>query len=78
MQYTPVGSTYIYFRYTEDACVMVAVNHGKKEVTLEGDRYKERLNGYSSGIDKMTDMHIGNLQYINLAPNSIMVIELRK
>jgi glycosidase len=78
MQYTPIGSTYVYFRYTEDSCVMVAVNRGKMEVTLEGDRYKERLNGYSSGIDIMNEEPVENLQSIKLAPNSIKVIELRK
>jgi hypothetical protein len=48
------------------------------EVTLEGDRYKERLNGYSSGIDIMNEEPVENLQSIKLAPNSIKVIELRK
>ena len=78
MQFTPEGSTYVYFRYTDQTCFMIAVNSGSSLVKLNTKRMEERLKGYKNGFDHAADQQIKNLSEIELAPKSISIIELLK
>jgi glycosidase len=78
MQYTPEGSTYVFFRYTAEECFLVAVNRGKDKVKLDTQRMQERLKGFSKGHDHVNDTKLTALQQIELEPNSIRIIELMK
>jgi glycosidase len=78
MQFTPEGNTYVYFRYTNTECFMVAVNRGEKEEVLDTKRMQERLTGFAKGLDHVSNEEITNLVKINLAPNSIRIIGLSK
>ena len=78
MQFTPEGSSYVFFRYTDEACFMIAVNSGSSQVKLDTKRMEERLQGYKTGLDHASDQQIKNLAEIDLAPNSIRIIELMK
>ena len=78
MQFTPEGSSYVFFRYTDEACFMIAVNSGSNQVKLDTKRMEERLKGYKSGFDHASDQQIKNLAEIDLAPKSIRIIELMK
>ncbi len=78
MQFTPEGSTYVYFRYTEQESYMVAVNTGDNMVQLDTKRMEERLHGFTKGFNHVANQKIENLSQIALAPNSIQIIELLK
>ncbi len=78
MQFTPEGSSYVFFRYTDEACFMIAVNSGSSQVKLDTKRMEERLQGYKTGLDHASDQQIKNLAEIDLAPKSIRIIELMK
>ena len=78
MQFTPEGSSYVFFRYTDEACFMIAVNSGSNQVKLDTKRMEERLQGYKTGLDHASDQQIKNLAEIDLAPKSIRIIELMK
>ncbi|MCF8255660.1 MAG: cyclomaltodextrinase N-terminal domain-containing protein [Bacteroidia bacterium] len=78
MQFTPEGNTYVYFRYTPTECFMIAINRGEKEEVIDTKRMQERLNGYVSGKDHVSDEELSDLKKIKLAPNSIRIIELGK
>lgn len=78
MQYTPEGSTYVFFRYTNDECFMIAVNRGNEKVKLDTKRMQERTAKFTNGFDHVNETKLGSLQSIELEPNSIRIIELMK
>lgn len=78
MQFTPEGSTYVYFRYTDQECFMIALNSSSSSVKLETKRMEERINGFKTGYDHAAEQKIDNISEIELAPNSIRIIELMR
>ncbi|MBU3662362.1 MAG: alpha-amylase, partial [Bacteroidetes bacterium] len=78
MQFTPEGSTYVFFRYNEKEAYMIVVNRGNEKVNLDTQRMTERLKNYQNGLDHMTDEKLESLSNIKLEPNSIRIIELMK
>ncbi len=78
MQFTPEGSTYVFFRYNADSCFMIAVNRGTEPVKLDTERMQERLAGYNRGTDHVNNENLNSLSQIKLEPNSIRIIELLK
>ncbi len=78
MQFTPEGSTYVFFRYTNEECFMVAVNRGNEKVKLDTKRMQERMVKFTNGFDHVSETKVNSLQSIELEPNSIRIIELMK
>ncbi|WP_338869773.1 glycoside hydrolase family 13 protein [Spirosoma sp. SC4-14] len=76
MQFLPQDGTYVYFRYDGAKTVMVATNTNDKELRLDTSRFAERMNGYSSARNVLTDQSIGDLKQINLPAKSALVLEL--
>lgn len=76
MHYAPVDGVYTYFRYTDTACVMVVLNKNEKVYTLDPGRFTERLEGYSSARDVITNIHFDLNIPLNLAPRTVYVLEL--
>ena len=55
MQFVPEeNSFYVYFRYTHNELVMVAINNGRSEKTIEWSRFAEITNGYKHGFNVVT------------------------
>ena len=76
MQYTPIHYVYTYFRYDESETVMVVFNRGKETVSLDLDRFSERLGGSQFANDVLTGKRINIETTMNLEPMSVMVLEL--
>jgi glycosidase len=77
--FIPEDNTYVYFRYNEDRCIMVALNNSEKELkALDHKRFKECLTGYTVGIDVMTGNPINYLEAFTIPPKSALLIELKK
>ncbi|MGM0551362.1 MAG: alpha-amylase family glycosyl hydrolase, partial [Bacteroidota bacterium] len=76
-QFIPSEEQYVYFRHTDEACLMVILNNDNKAVSLYTERFKECLEGFSHGKDIITQELIEQLDKIQLAPKSIRIIELK-
>lgn len=78
MQFLPQDGTYVYFRYDGTKTVMIATNTEEKEILLDTSRFAERMNGYSSARNVLTDQSITDLKQIKLPAKSALVLELIK
>jgi glycosidase len=55
MQFVPQDGIYVYFRYSDAETVMVVVNKNPESRDLSLDRFRERLEGFSTGKDVATE-----------------------
>lgn len=78
MQFVPEDNTWVYFRYTDSACVMMLFNSSDQTKVLEGKRFKEQLYKYKQGKDILTGNKISDLEFISISPRGVMVLELMK
>ncbi|WP_080241199.1 glycoside hydrolase family 13 protein [Spirosoma rigui] len=78
MQFLPQEGTYVYFRYDGSKTVMVATNTNDKEIVLDTARFAERMTGFSSARNVLTDTSIGDLKAIKLPAKTALVLELKK
>jgi glycosidase len=78
LHFIPYKDTYVYFRYDNNNCVMVAINNGKEDVTLDYNRHYEILKNYISGKEIITDRNISDLKNITVPAQSSIIVELYK
>lgn len=78
MQYVPQNGTYVYFRYDANKTVMVATNSSDREISLDTVRFAERMNGFSSARNVLTDEKLTDLKLIKLPAKTALVLELMK
>lgn len=77
--FLPEDDVYVYFRYNDDACVMVAVNNSTNELkALDHKRFSECLDGYSGGINVITGEAVNYLEAFTIPPKSALLLELKK
>ncbi|MCU0446976.1 MAG: glycoside hydrolase family 13 protein [Microscillaceae bacterium] len=77
MHFIPEDNLYVYFRYDDQETVMVVLNNHQSAKTLDMQRFKERLRGFSSAYNVITGENISALQTLNLPPKSATVLELK-
>ncbi len=77
-QYLPQNGTYVYFRYDTGKTVMVATNSTEKEISLDTDRFSERMNGFTSAKNVLTDEKLTDLKLLKLPAKTAVVLELGK
>ncbi|NQZ75470.1 MAG: glycoside hydrolase family 13 protein [Ekhidna sp.] len=51
--FIPENNVYVYFRYTEQECVMVIINGDQEEKEIDPSRYAEFLSKFTRGINIM-------------------------
>ena len=78
MQFIPQDGVYTYFRYSDEACVMVIANVGKEVKKVDGTRFAERTSGYSAGVDVVSGAAIADLKTLRVPAQTAWVVELRK
>ncbi|WP_151086151.1 alpha-amylase family glycosyl hydrolase [Hymenobacter baengnokdamensis] len=79
MQFIPQDGVYTYFRYNEGGeCVMIIANNTKEEKKVDGTRYAERTDGFSSGVEVVSGAAITDLKTLHLPAHTAWVVELRK
>lgn len=76
MQFLPENGTYVYFRYDGTKTVMVATNTTDQEISLDTARFAERMNGFKSARNVLTDQVISDLKTIKLSGKTALVLEL--
>lgn len=75
--FKPNNDLYVYFRYTDNECVMVAVNASQNDATIDWDYYAERTGGYSSGYDIISEQNIELGKELIIPKQSSAIIELK-
>jgi len=78
MQYAPQNGTYVYFRYDGKQTVMVVMNTGDKERTIDVKRFVERTNGFSKARNIVTSATNDLDAEWNLPAKTIWIMELNK
>ncbi|WP_235904255.1 glycoside hydrolase family 13 protein [Arcticibacter tournemirensis] len=78
MQYVPENGIYVYFRYNDDKTVMIIMNSNDKEGSVNTARFTERVSGYSSAVNVISQENIGALQTIKVPAKTTLVLELKK
>lgn len=78
MQFLPQNGVYAYARYNGSQTVMVFMNSQKDEVTLNTDRFAERMTGFSTARNVLTDEIISSLGTVKIPGKTALVLELRK
>jgi glycosidase len=78
MQFLPQNNVYAYARYTDAQTVMVFMNSGKKDATVETARFAERMKGYSRARNVLTGEVISNLTTLNVPAQTALLLELQR
>ncbi len=78
MQFVPYDGVYVYFRYTDNACVMVVMNTSDKKVDLSTKNYTERMQSYSKAKNIMTQTELTDIKTITIPAMQAEVFELMK
>ena len=76
MQFNPIGNVYAYFRYDDDDTVMVVFNKDTEAVELDMYRFDEILGDAREATDVITGRTFDIESEIELAPRSVMVLEI--
>ena len=78
MQFIPQDGVYTYFRYSDSECVMVIANNTKDEKTVDGTRFAERFDGFTSGVEVVSGAVVPDLKTLRVPAHTAWVVELRK
>lgn len=76
LHFAPHNGVYVYFRYTDQARVMVAVNHTDEPKTLSTKRYQQGFAGHQSGVDVISGESVSLSKELTLKPRSAQILEL--
>jgi glycosidase len=76
MQFVPENGIYVYFRYDETETVMVVLNNNPNDMTLDLERFEERIEGFDRGKDILSGEKFKMAESIELNPKSARIIEL--
>ncbi len=69
---------YVYFRYTENELLMVAVNNSREEKKINWSRFAEITGGYTSGSDIMSGATVKIGDELMIAPQQVQVIHFKR
>src|SRR5690606_13455120 len=78
MHFIPEDGVYVYFRYNDTESVIVILNNNATEKTLSTKRFTERLTGFTSAENIVTQQSVTNLQQLTLPGKSATILELKK
>jgi len=78
MQYLTQNGVYVYFRYDKNKAVMIATNSNDAETPLETARFAERMAGFTTARNVMTDAKITDLKTLKLPAKTAVVLELSR
>jgi glycosidase len=77
-QFVPENDTYVYFRSNEKKTVMIIMHYSDKPHSLPLSRFAEKLNGFKSFRDIMSDKNEVLHSDVILQPYEVRVLELIK
>ncbi len=77
LQFIPENGIYTYFRYDEQATVMIVMNSNPEPVTLHTDRFGEGINGKTKALNIITDEQVINIDQLSVPASTTLVLELQ-
>jgi glycosidase len=78
MQFAPVEDVYAYFRYDDSDTVMVIFNRGAKAISVNAERFSERLGNADTAVDVITGKRVDIEHAISLEPRSVLLLEIQR
>jgi glycosidase len=78
LHFAPVEGVYVYFRYTENKCVMVMLNRSDKSQKIDFSRFNEMIKNFNKGSNVIDNTDIDLALPHIISPDSIEVVELFK
>jgi len=77
--FIPEDNTYVYFRYSEEDCTMVAFNNNPSEMkALDASRYKECIDQYTYAVNVVTGEPVYLMDTFMIAPKSVLILDFKK
>lgn len=77
-QFLPQNGIYAYTRHNGTQTVMVLMNFRTEEIAVDTERFAERMAGFSSARNVLTDEIISGLSLVKVPAKTALVLELRK
>ena len=77
LQFVPQDGLYTYFRYDDNAVVMVALNLSDRAVPLPWTRYAEITQGLGSGHDPISGMTVEAGAEQTIGPRDALILEFK-
>jgi glycosidase len=78
MQFVPNDNTWVYFRYTDNECVMVLFNSSNETKSLDSKRFYERISNFTKAKNIISGETLNDIKTFSLLPNSVTVLEFSK
>jgi len=78
MHFAPDKGCYVYFRYNEEARVMIILNKNKENTSLPLERYAEMLHSYPSGTDVLTGKTYSLGNELVIPAQTALILELKQ
>ena len=67
----------VFFRYTEDEVIMVAINQTDESVTIDLERYAEVLKGRNNFIDITDESQLNSMTSLILKPMHVHIFVVK-
>lgn len=78
MQFFPQDGVYVYFRYDDKQTVMVVMNQTDDLKTIDMERFKERLQGFTKAYDISDGEEFALEKKLSIGGRYALVLELRR
>lgn len=76
VQFVPENGIYVYFRFDQHKTIMVIMNTNNEPVTVDTQRYEERMRGFSHALEIGHNLPVVKLDKIEVDQNSTLILEL--
>lgn len=76
MQYAPLDSCYVFFRYTDQEKLMVVFNKNSQAIDLDTRRFSEMLTAKSQGLDVLNGGRHALGKTLKVAARSALILQL--
>ncbi|MCL7989198.1 glycoside hydrolase family 13 protein [Sphingobacterium sp. lm-10] len=77
MQFVPEDGIYVYFRYDDQKTIMVIMNTNEGEKTIKTERFAERVQKYTSGLDVVAGNEVDIKDQVTVPGFTAITLELR-
>jgi neopullulanase len=77
-QYVPEDGVYVYFRHDAKQTVMCVMNTNNRAAAIKMDRFEERAKGFTKAFDVATGVTFNLEPTLNVGPNYLLVMDLKK
>ena len=77
--FIPENNTYVYFRYNDDHCTMIAFNNHPTEIkALDAVKYKECIDNYTYAVNALTGEPVYLMDSFSIQPKSVLILDFKK